>query len=84
MMEVQIDDAPVVAAHRAAAARLGDQGPLDLLQPARDRLARATLAPPPETPLAGARQMKLHETMVRALPKLGCAQLGRWATRLVQ
>src|ERR687896_1816184 len=47
MMEVQVEDAPFIAADRAAASRFGDEDPLDLLMTSRDRLADAAFATPP-------------------------------------
>jgi hypothetical protein len=54
VVEVEVDDASVVAADAAATASLLDEHPLDLLQPPRDCFTDATLATPPVPPF-GAR-----------------------------
>jgi hypothetical protein len=47
MVEVQVDDRPVVAADGAPSAGLLHEHPLDLLMAAGDRLADAPFAAPP-------------------------------------
>jgi hypothetical protein len=69
-MEVQVDDAAAVAAHRAAAAALLDQQPLEPLVPPGDSLADASLAPPPAKPTARAILLPLGRSVPRAIADL--------------
>ena len=79
-MEVQVDHAAVVSADGAAAARLGHEDPLDLLEPARDSLSDAALAPPSDSSLARAVPMKHDEAVVATVAQRRCAlRLGRTA-----
>ena len=76
MVEVQIDDAAVVAAHGAATAGLLDEDALDLLKPARDCLAGAPAAAPSVSTLALAAEVVGDQTVTRAYTEfrgaLGC------------
>jgi hypothetical protein len=65
VMEVQIDDASVVAAHRAASAGLFNQGPLDLLETPRDSLAGASFAAPS---IAATRALATEVELDKAMP----------------
>jgi hypothetical protein len=60
VVEVEVDHAAVVSAHGAAAACLGHENPLHLLETARDSLAYAALASPASSSLPGAVAMKDH------------------------
>src|SRR5687768_2188198 len=46
MVKMEIEDAAVISADRAASARLGNEQPPNFLLPAGDRLSHASLAPP--------------------------------------
>ena len=82
MVEVQVDDAALVAAHGTAAAGFLDEDSLDLLVTARNRFPDAALAPPLVAASAGAVSMKLDQPVVAAGPKLGCARFRRRTTGL--
>ena len=62
VMEVEIRDAAVVSADRAAAAGLGDERPLDRLLSARYCLPDAPLAPPARTTLPVQRKLGVAVT----------------------
>jgi hypothetical protein len=78
VMEVQVDHAPVVSADSAAAARLPDKDPLDLLKAARDSLSHAAFASPTDTSLPRAVTMKDNQAMAATLAQgRGALRLGR-------
>lgn len=66
MMEMEVRDAAVVAADRAAAAGLGDEGAFDLLLPSADGLTDAALASPSRP--APSIERKLCVAVTRTLP----------------
>jgi hypothetical protein len=83
-MEVQIDDAAAVAAHRTAPAGLLDEDPLYLLQPPRHGLASAALAAPAVSALSLAAAVEGHEPVMSATPQLAGAIKRRRTTALLE
>jgi len=80
VVEVQVDDAAVVATDRTAPAGLLNEDALHLLEPPCYGLASAALAPPAMSPLSLPAPMKRYEAVVSADPELaGAVDRGRAA-----
>lgn len=75
VVEMEVDDAAVVAADRAGSASFVDEGPFDLLLPAGDRLSHATLAAPLGLRLAV--QGELNKAVMAACTQLDWLAPGR-------
>jgi len=70
VVEMQVDDSPVISADRTSTAAFGDQDLLDLLVAPRDRLPQAALAVPPKPTIAGGVVGELHLPVVGTVPDL--------------
>jgi hypothetical protein len=76
-MKVEVHDAPVIAAHRAATAGFIHERALQLLLAARYRLSHASLAAPSLSTSATELVMELNPPVVLAEPNLRRAFGGR-------
>jgi hypothetical protein len=76
VVEVQADDAAVVAADGATPPGFLDELAPDLLVAAGNRLADATLAAPAKAPLPRAVSMEFDDPVASASPEFGRAGLG--------
>jgi hypothetical protein len=83
-MEVQVEDAAVVAPDGAAAAGLGNEDPFDLLVAPCDRLAHAALTTPTLSGLPGRIQVEGDKPVALAVTELCRAALRRWAACLAE
>jgi hypothetical protein len=83
-MEVKVHDTAFIAANRAAASRLGNEDPLDLLVAPCDRFAHAPLTTPALSGLPRRIEVEGDTPVTLAVTNLRRADLSRRAAPLLQ